>query len=81
MRFHNTDQMDDFQRKPEGSPEKEGEVKKVKHNDAQADAVQNTDGDTNGHSWSKAEPNVGHLEGSQLAPQDRAVGSEEVFGF
>ncbi|XP_075877050.1 nuclear autoantigenic sperm protein-like [Nelusetta ayraudi] len=36
-------------RKPEGSPEKEGEVKKVKHDDAETDAVQHTNGDTNGH--------------------------------
>lgn len=49
MRFHNMDLMDDFQRKPEGSPEKEGEVKKVKHDDAETDAVQHTNGDTNGH--------------------------------
>lgn len=34
----------DFQRKPEGSPEKDTEVKKVKHDD-----TQKTNGDTNGH--------------------------------
>lgn len=43
------DPMNDFQRKPEGSPEKDGEVKKVKHDEAQADAAQHTNGDANGH--------------------------------
>lgn len=47
------DLMIDFQRKPEGSPEKDSEVKKVKHDDAQADAAQHTNGDTNGHNWFK----------------------------
>lgn len=43
--------MNDLQRKPEGSPEKDGEVKKVKHDDAQptAAATNHTNGDTNGH--------------------------------
>lgn len=45
--------MNDFQRKPEESPQKDGEVKKVKHDDAQADAAQHT----NGHNWFK--PKVG----------------------
>lgn len=47
----------DFQRKPEESPEKDGEVKKVKHDDAPADAALHTNGDTNGHNWLK--PNIG----------------------
>lgn len=80
MRFHNTDLMDDFQRKPEGSPEKEGEVKKVKHDDAEADAVQHTNGDTNGHNWLKVQLKVGkHPEGSQVAPLDSAVGSDDAW--
>lgn len=36
MTFPNTDLMNDFQRKPEGSPEKKGEGKKVKHGDGDA---------------------------------------------
>lgn len=40
----NKDLMNDFQRKQEGTPEKDSEVKKVKHDDAQK-----TNGDTNGH--------------------------------
>lgn len=47
------DPMNDFQRKPEGSPEKDGEVKKVKHDEAQADTAQHTNGDANGHDWLK----------------------------
>lgn len=40
------DLMNDFQRKPEASPEKDTEVKKVKHNEDQK---------TNGQNWLKKE--------------------------